>query len=205
MRVRGKALTAVLLALLAAASALLARRAIGWWIDSSDQPVKSDILVVLAGDYSRPVFAAKLYARGYAPDVWISRPERDPALVELERYGIHLPQEDELDRKILVIGGVPETRIHLYGRDVGSTADEADALRREFPPAGKKILIVTSRFHARRARLIFRRLLPGADIRVVAEPYPPNRIAWWKDKDLVGDAILEPLKTIFFLTGGRLK
>lgn len=199
-----KALWAGLAILVLAGSARLALMAIGWWIDFSEQPVKSDILVVLAGDYSRPSYAAELYAQGYAPDVWISRPRRHSALVKLDGYGIRLPSEESINRQILVKRGVPDRRIHLYGRDANSTMDEAQALRGEFPPAGKKILVVTSRFHARRSRMIFRRFLPEANVRVVAAPHGHAGRKWWEDKELAQNAMLETFKTLYFLSGRRI-
>ena len=209
MKNRSRALRAArlagLAALVIACSAWLAVRAVGWWIDCGEEPVKSDIMVVLAGDYARPAFAAGLYAQGYAPDVWISRPERTPALAKLDGLGIHLPREESINRDILIKRGVPEIHVRLYGRDARSTAEEAEALRGEFPSAGKKILIVTSRFHVRRARMIFRRLLPGAEIHVVAEPYDASQKEWWKDRELADNAILETFKTVYFLLGGRMR
>jgi uncharacterized SAM-binding protein YcdF (DUF218 family) len=198
------AVVAFFAAAFAAAAARLALSAVAWWIDSSDQPVKSDVIVVLAGDYSRPAFAAELYAQGFAPEVWISRPRRISALVKLDALGIHLPLEESINRDILVKRGVPADRIRLYARDAVSTADEAEALGRECPAAGKKILVVTSRFHARRSRMIFRRLLPKAEIRVVAAPEAGYR-EWWKDKELAERAVMEPLKALFFLAGGRMR
>jgi|GEM_PF-2090726 len=186
------------------ASPFLALRAVAWWIDCGEAPVKSDILVALAGEYSRPAYAAELFAQGYAPDVWISRPERIPSHARLEKFGVHLPAEEEIDMKILLAAGVPEDRIHLYGHNASSTFEEAQALRADYAYAGKKILIVTSRFHVRRARMIFRRSLPGAEIHVVAEPYDAPQGDWWKDKDLAENAVLETLKTIYFLLGGRM-
>ncbi len=178
---------------------------IGWWIDCSEQPVKSDILVVLAGDYARPSYAAELYAQGYAPDIWISRPKRLSTLVTLDRLGIRLPNEESVNRQILVKRGVPDRHIRLYGLDAKSTADEALTLRREFPPSGKKILVVTSRYHVRRSRLIFHRFLPEADIRVVAAPYEDSNQKWWKNKELAQNALLEIFKTLYFLSGGRMQ
>ena len=199
------AFIAAFLSLLIIGSARLTLLGFGWWIDCGDQPAKSDILVVLAGDYYRPAFAAELYAQGYAPEVWISRPKRDASLAKLDGLGIRLPTEESVNRQILVKRGVPDKRVHLYGRAVNSTADEASALREEFPAAGKKILVVTSRYHVRRSRLIFRRLLPDADVRVVSAPFDASQKRWWKDKELAENAPLEIMKTIFYLAGGRMK
>ena len=202
---RPKTFLAGFLVLFITGSACLSPFALGWWIDFSDEPVKSDIIVVLAGGYTRSPYAGELYAQGYAPDIWISQPKRSTALLKLDAIGVRLPTEESITRQILLKMKVPESRIHLYGRDVLSTADEALALRREFPFQDRKILVVTSRFHARRARLTFRRILPEADIRVTATPYESFTRRWWKDKELASNAILEVFKTAYFLTGGRMR
>jgi uncharacterized SAM-binding protein YcdF (DUF218 family) len=199
------ALYAGLLALALASSAPLALYAIGWWIDFGQQPIKSDVLVVLTGDYARPAYAAELFAQGFAPEVWLSRPRRLSALAQLDLMDIHLPREEDINREILVKRGVPKDRIRFYGRDVVSTADEASALRGEFPSRGKRILVVTSRFHARRALITLRRFLPEADVRVVATPYEHFDRRWWKDKELSQNAMFEVLKTFYFLSGGRMR
>lgn len=193
-----------LVLLLIIGSARLALFGVGWWIDFGEEPVKSDILVVLAGDYARSALAAQLYARGYAPGVWVSRPKRPSAYVKLDELGLRLPSEESIVRQILVKRGVPDRNVHLYGRDVNSTADEASELGREFPTAGKTILVVTSRYHARRSRIIFRRLLPEADIRVAA-PSADSERNWWKDKELAQNALLEMFKLPYFLSGGRMR
>ncbi len=191
--------------LAAAAAAALTLFGVGWWIDFGQQPVKSDVMVVLAGGFARPAYAADLYVQGFAPDVWISRPRRISAHAQLERLGIRLPREESINRDILAKRGVPTKRIHLYGDGVNSTADEAAALRAAFPSKGKNILVVTSRFHARRARMVFRSLMPEANIVVAATPYENFTVKWWKDKELASNAVLEVFKTVFFLAGGRIR
>ena len=194
-----------LLALALAVSARLALLGVGWWIDFGEAPAKSDVMVVLAGSFARPAYAAELFAQGYAPEVWLSRPRRPSSLVELDKLDVHLPREEEINREILMKRGVPKDRIRFYGGIVNSTADEASELRRDFPPKGKKILLVTSRFHARRSRLIFRTILPEADLRVVSTPYEDFDRRWWKSKELLQNGIGEIVKVIYFLCGGRMR
>lgn len=105
-------------------------------------------------------------------------------------------------REILLRKGVPAARIRLFGNGIASTADEALTFSREYPAAGKRVLVVTSRYHARRARMIFRRFLPQAEVRVAATPYEPRRARWWKDKFLAEEVFLEAAKTVYYLFGG---
>ncbi|MFH1724479.1 MAG: YdcF family protein [Elusimicrobiota bacterium] len=186
------------------AAALLAWMwAIGWWMDYSDEPQKSDMIVVIAGEFSRPFHAAELYHAGLAPEVWVSRPFRGPAESEAVRLKIPIPAEEETSRRILLKKGVPPEAIRLYGEGVMSTVNEALALRHAAKPSGKKILAVTSRWHARRTRLIFRRTLPDAEVRVVATDHEAFSRRWWRSQALARAAILETAKTAFYLLGGR--
>lgn len=175
---------------------------LNWWVDSSDAPAKSDMIVALAGGFARPFYAADLYREGYAPEVWISRPAGDPSEALLATVGIKRRTEWEIDREILLRRGVPAARIHLYGDGVLSTANEALALKAAVDTRDKRVLVVTSRFHARRARIIFRRLLPGATVRVVATTYEPPLRRWWRDRFLAEYVMIEPVKMVFYWLGG---
>lgn len=193
--------------LLAAAApaclAALALAAVGWWIDFSEEPQASDLIVVLAGNYTRPPYAADLYLRGLAPEIWLGRPLRtEPERIVLG-LDIPLPPEERINRQILLKKGVPASRIRFYGENVNSTVEEAEALERSVDTAGKRVLVVTSRAHARRARLIFRKYHPKAALRVAATPYEYRVRWWWTDKILAGNAILETFKTAYYLLDGR--
>lgn len=196
------ALTAAGLAVAAGLLARLLIASITWWIDFAEAPVKSDVMVVLAGSYGRPPYAADLYARGYAPAIWVERTKGTSGENRLAQMGVIIPKEEEIDGQILRKLGVPTDRIRLYGNGTISTVDEALMLRREFPPRGKKILIVTSRYHARRARMIFRRYLPEAEIHVAATPYENFQRDWWRDRELAQLTFLEAAKTLYFFCGG---
>ncbi len=180
-----------------ALAACLGALSISWWIDFGEQPAKSDIIVILAGEPARSAYAAELFSQGYAPDVWLSRPTA---------HWIGRPQPDEFTGEARPLRKVvPKDRFHAYEREVGSTVGEAEGLRRVFPSRNKRILLVTSREHARRARLIFRRCLPEADIRVASMPDKNFTRAWWTRKIMAKQALLEALKTAYFLAGGRRK
>ncbi len=171
---------------------------IGWWIDSSDEPAPADAIVVLAGGYTRPIYGAELYRRGLAPEVWISQPKPSPEKDAVRALGVPFPREEAVNRAVLIAKGVPPSRIRLYGLDADSTLDEARALDRELRCDGKKILVVTSRYHVRRARLIFRRALPRSDIRVTASPFDDPKTHWWMDKHFAPKAALEAVKTVYY-------
>ncbi|MCX5794259.1 MAG: YdcF family protein [Elusimicrobia bacterium] len=189
-------------ALLAAAVLFASTLAgVGWWLDCGDAPRGSDIIVVLGGGFARPIYGADLYRQGLAPEVWHGRllPDEGEALVR--GLGVALPRETDVNHAILLKKGVPEKAIRLYGQDLNSTNDEAKALAREYASRGKTILLVTSRCHARRARLIFRRRLPGARVIVCPTPYETFDRRWWRHKTLTLNAVMEMLKLANYLAG----
>ena len=173
--------------------------AIGWWLDCADPPERADAIVVLGGSFSRPMYGADLYREGLAPQVWLSRILPEDYEESLRRIGVPISPETELNRIILLKKGVPAKSIRLYGKDVNSTLDEADALAREFH--GKTVLLVTSRYHARRSRLIFRGRLPGARVIVCPTPYESFDRRWWRHKGMTVAAATESLKLLNYLTG----
>ena len=157
---------------------------------------------MLCGGYGRPIYAAELYARRVAPEIWLCRPAPHPPEDLARALGVRLPREEEVSREILLRKGVPGGAVRLYGRGVLSTVHEARSLAAEYPFRGKRILIVTSRFHARRSRMIFRDALPGAEVRVVATPYDAPAAPWWRDKFTAQSVVLEVAKTAYYLLGG---
>ena len=185
------------------AGAALGAAVLGWWIDYSEPPRKADLMVVLAGSYSRPLYAADLYTQGLAPEIWLARVHRPPADLRVVSLGVALPAEEETNRQILLKSGVPASAVRLYGTGVMSTANEASSLSRAADTRGKTVLLVTSRYHARRAGWIFRSALQGADVVVSATPHEEFTRRWWTRQVLARNAILECSKALFYLLGGR--
>lgn len=176
---------------------------VGWWLDFSDEPQPSDFLVVLAGDYGRPHGAAELFKTGVAPTLWFAKTWRPWGQEEALRIGVPFPAEEELDRAILLKRGVPEAALRQYGEFVTSTVAEARAFKAAAKPEGKKVLVYTSRPHARRAKLVFRRELPDSEVRVVGMPDPYFTRRWWTSQPMAYAAVLETCKLAYWLAGGR--
>lgn len=173
------------------------------WLSAADQPQKADAILVLGGSYSRPFQAAQLYRRGYARKIYISAPERESQLQLLDDAGIPFPREEDVVREVLLKQGVPAGAIALLGKGMISTATEAQAARALFAEGAPRLLVVTSPYHLRRARMIFSDALPAADIRMIASSYEPFPQAWWKSQDAARSVLLELAKIIFYELGGR--
>lgn len=158
--------------------------ALGAWLNVGEcLRVPVDYVYVLGGDANtRPFLAAAIYRAGYAKEVLIPQ-----SLEPVEADDAILPSEEDLIQSVLVRRGVPQTSIRRLDGAVASTRDEAQALAdflADQPEA--TVAIVTNDFHTRRARLLFRRGLPGSPDRlhIVAAPRdgfgPAN---WWRFKD----------------------
>ena len=176
---------------------------LGRWFQSSDEPAKADLMVVLCGDPSRSIRAAELFKQGFAPEVWVGRPIRDPWLAKLDKIGIVLAKEEELHKQVLVARGVPPHRVHFFGEHNLSTTEEAIELSKALRGrAVSKVMIVSGRTHCRRARMIFARNLRGISVEAVsADAGPPNPV-WWRDKFLAQDVVMEGIRTLFYVLGG---
>jgi len=152
----------------------LLRMAGSFWI-VDEGPVASDAIVILGDDNyngDRATRAAELLKAGWAPRIVASgRGLRSYAsIAELEEH-------DLTDR------GVPMTAIVRFAHRAEDTRDEAGAISQLISSRGwKRIILVTSNFHTRRARYICERSFPpGTVLRIVAardSDFDPNN--WWR-------------------------
>jgi uncharacterized SAM-binding protein YcdF (DUF218 family) len=146
------------------------------WIveDSLD---KADTLIVLSDDNfyaDRATRAAELFREGKAPLVVASGRRLRP------NAGIA-----ELMEHDLVERGVPKDKIVRFAHDADSTQEEAEALAKlARTRKWRKVIVVTSNYHTRRARYIFRRVFPqDIEIRVASAHdanFDPGH--WWENR-----------------------
>ena len=187
----------------AAIGAALGLSYAGEWLSAADRPQKADAILVLGGDFSRPFQAADLYRQGLARKIYVSVPVRKDDYRLLDEAGIAFPRDEEVMRQVLLKKGVPASAIEYLGKDLISTAAEAQAARALFAKGAPKLLIVTSPYHLRRARMTFADALPAADIRMIATSYDPFPSSWWKDQNAARSVLLELAKITFYQLGGR--
>jgi uncharacterized SAM-binding protein YcdF (DUF218 family) len=176
----------------------------GYWLTVEDEISSSDGIVILAGSiYDRALYASDLYQRKLAPIIYVSKPARANVLTILEKYNIHYPTIEEVNRKVLKAHGVPEQSIRIIGENSISTFEEAGVLKEIFGDRNLRIIVVTSPFHVRRARMILSRALTECDVRVVGSPHSPFKKKWWTDQDSARMVVLEVSKILFYICGGR--
>ena len=115
---------------------------------------KSDAIIELSGDNfyaDRATRSAEIYRQGLAPVVVASGERLRPFAGSVE-----LMEHDLIER------GVPKERILRFPHDADNTREEAAALAKFAQEKNwKSVIIVTSNYHTRRARYIFRKEFPG--------------------------------------------
>lgn len=123
---------------------------------------------------------------------------------QLDSIGIPYPRQEEISRAVLLKKGVPDDRIAIIGDGVISTIAEARLVASflEKQPEIHSVLLITSRFHVRRAKAIFRYILQShsqVEVFAVGTPYD-GFIAdqWWKDRDSARQVFLETAKLLLF-------
>lgn len=183
------ALGAALLILLAVSGARPLLVAMGRFLVVDEDPVKSDAIVVLNTGveiYPRLIQAARLHTEGWAETVVINGARKSDVLRELERRGFEpccAWNEDHL--RILELLGVNRDRVVVYSvEDAYDTVSEAQEVGRRLVGEGmRRVLVVTSKSHTRRAGMIWKSLFRNQlEVRMVAaktDIFKPD--CWWRD------------------------
>lgn len=181
-----------ILLLVAFRSPLLA--ATGRWLAAADPlPPRADALVVVSGDpYGvREAEAARLWHAGLSPVVIVSGGPVAWQTVAADVMGRHL-------REL----GVPASAI-LVEPEATSTRENALFTLPLLQRLGaREVVLVTSNYHVRRARLAFRQILEPAGIRVVVHGVPdpgfdPGR--WWRQPQGLEYGLLELVKLAWYV------
>ncbi|MGB2621992.1 MAG: YdcF family protein [Candidatus Acidiferrum sp.] len=161
---------------------------VGRWLVVEDPLQKAQAIVVLSGRMPiRAMEAAKLYREGYAPKVWLTHSTEPGA--SLAPLGIQYVGEDSYDKQVLAHEGVPPDAIRVLEPPIVNTADEiADISAAMAQEKDTTVIIVTSKPHTRRVRILWRRLTAGPERAIIRaasdDPFEPAR--WWRS---TGDAL----------------
>jgi uncharacterized SAM-binding protein YcdF (DUF218 family) len=163
----------------------LGLRAAATWLIVSDQLQPARAIAVLGGQMPfRAMEAAQLHHQGWAPEVWLTEGGVFEENIALARLGIERVPEHSYSRRVLERLNVPHDAIHVLPGANQNTAEEVLTIARELKAAGgDRIIIITSKYHSRRVRVLWHSLV-GKQANVIVrytpdDPFDPKR--WWRN------------------------
>jgi hypothetical protein len=156
-----------------------------------DRPQRADVILVLAGETDRrPTRALELLSQGYASHLVLDVPADGEVygstLVELARRWVDsLPQASAI------------VVCPIHGLSTKAEALDASECLRNV--GGSSTLLVTSDFHTRRARSVFRRRIPARTFEVAAA-YNSTQfgVQWWRHRQWAKTNLDEWLRVVWW-------
>ena len=197
---RGTLIAAPLILILA----LLVPR-VGAWLVVADPLEKSDAIVVLGGTmYERPLEAIDLLNDGWAPRIYLFREIADWGEVELLKRGIPYTRSVDVQIDAMVRLGVPRDAIHVLDQAHSTAEESTHVVRLVTRERYSRVIIVTSKQHTRRARLVMRRRLDGTGVQVIVRPSrydlsPVDR--WWSNRSTLRFTVFETQRLLGYWIG----
>ena len=178
---------------------------LGAWLVVEDPLQKADALIVLGGTtYERPLEAVDLVKEGWAPRIYLLREIIDWGERELIARGISYPRPIDVQIDLLRRLGIEESAVHVLDQ-ANSTAAEAtlvhDLVARE---KFSRIIVITSKQHTRRARLVMNRRLDDAGVEVIvrASRYDKsNTDRWWSERSTLRFTLFETQRLFGYWIG----
>lgn len=197
--------------LLAASLILLALSAYGFvelgaFLAREDTLQKADAILVLSGTpMRRPLEAADLYFEGFGSRIVLTRQTPEGGERALVERGVPFLEDVARARDAFIQLGIPAEAILVPDRIHDSTAAEAITLRELAERHGwHRVIVVSSKYHLRRAGFAFRRELRGTGVQLMMrgtryDGLEPNR--WWQRRRDVREIVPEVPKFLAYLFG----
>jgi len=176
---------------------ILALALLNWWsyaallnwiaglliVDDALRPA-SAIVVLGGGPSFRALEAAELYRAGWAPRI-------------IATGAVNW------DRDVLLGAGVPPSAIVLTHGTPRDTLEELQTVSRLVTAHSEPVILVTSKVHTRRTRLIWRYVTGQAASGIVRsarrDPFDPSQ--WWRERRLADDVVHEYLSLLNYCLG----
>jgi len=206
---RRRFLRAALFASIAALCLLILLRrpilsGVGDFLVVSDPLGRADAIAVLSGNGAvRGAKAAELYHEKWAPKILVTKEGFPFREREWKRFGVDLPETDTSTREALQYLNVPDPDIEILEGYNESTFQEAGRyLQYAKAHSLKSLIVVTSNFHTRRSRMIFRLVFRRSGIAVSFQAAAPewqfNPDGWWTRRLDSKQLLLEYEKLIYY-------
>lgn len=165
-------------------------------------PEKADAIVLLSGgEPGRAWGAADIYQQKLASYVVLTREPLSEDDIELQERGVELLNGFTSNVNILRGLGVPQNAILHVEPFVQDTFDELSRVRELAEQKHwKSLIIVTSTYHTRRARLVARYIFgPAIKFTVVGSKHSSfNRDKWWQSRSDVRTFLIEFEKLVAY-------
>ena len=184
---------------------MIVLRGLGTFLVYEDPLENADGIMILGGTmYERQLEAVDLYKGGWAPRLFVLREVSDWGEVELRNRGIEYLSVVDAQVDVMERLGVPRDRITILDR-ANSTAQEAGILR-DVAAREKltKVIIVTSKQHTRRARLVINRRMQEVGVRVIVRASRYDRAnvdRWWSERATLRFTLFETQRLFAYWVG----
>lgn len=177
---------------------------LGYLLVVSDPLKKSDAIVSLGGgDTQRCVISAKLYEQKWAPKV-ITTGDVTPDYAEAMGRELTFAK---LGARLIADNGVPEDDVIVLNAGT-STYEEALALKEYCSSHDfKRLIIVTTIYHTRRARGVFRNVFEDSGVEIIVRPAEGGKFTtedWWKREDDLIFVNNEWMKLALYFLQGKI-
>ena len=178
-------------------------------LNSSDE--ETLIVPLMGGLPDRSLEAAAIFRETKQATVLFVAPI-DPEKHFMDSLAIPTSSSAEQFRKVMIQLGVPPQKVAYLRGPATSTMDEADKVAAYLRANAqvKRIVIVTSSFHSRRAFRIFRDRFEKAGVRITINVSPSrytdfNPVIWWRRKNDASVVITEWLKIMYYVLIGQFQ
>jgi uncharacterized SAM-binding protein YcdF (DUF218 family) len=184
---------------------IIALRGLGSFLVYEDPLERADAIMILGGTmYERQLEAVDLYKDGWAPRLFVLREMSDWGEVELMNRGVKYLSMVDVQVDAMERLGVPRDRITILDR-ANSTAQEA-AILRDLVLREKftKVIIVTSKQHTRRARLVMNRRMNDIGVKVIVRSSRYDRAnadRWWTERSTLRFTLFEAQRLFGYWIG----
>jgi uncharacterized SAM-binding protein YcdF (DUF218 family) len=177
----------------------------GAFLVVADPLEKADAIVVLGGTmYERQLEAIELLRENWAPRIYLFREIVDWGELELINRGIPYLRPVDVSIDAMLKLGVPKDAIHVLDQ-AGSTAEEAAHVHALVTREKlSRVIIVTSKQHTRRARLVMRRKLEPIGVQAIVRPsrYDGADVdRWWTNRSTARFTIFETQRLLAYWIG----
>lgn len=177
----------------------------GAFLVVEDPLEKADGIVILGGTiYERQMEGVELFKEGYAPRVFLMREIQDWGEIELIKRGMTYLHMVDVQVDAMVRLGVPREAITILDQ-ADSTAQEADYVHKLVTEQHlSRVIVVTSKQHTRRARLVMNRRVrgTGAGIIVRASRYDREDAEhWWRNRGTLRFTLFESQRLFLYWIG----